>query len=271
MSRLAEAARRLVRFSAAAYRNDLTAVQLEADTVDFLEYESQRCYIATRDDGIDIVFRGTDDLADWITNGQIWFKQWISSDTNCSMLRNGHGTRVHEGFSEACDGLVPLILSVLADRRKLFQKLTFGGHSLGGALAVETALRLHAHHYYPVEAVVTFGAPRVGDKAYARYYESKLGTVTRHFINKADPVPWLPSRWYGYDRLPNAWWFDGDGWRRQTPCFRWMKTAWMARRKWLLVPHIIGDHAIDAYAKLFIAHPPRDGVSILGDGSGSFG
>jgi len=70
-------------------------------------------------------------------------------------------------------------------------KVTYTGHSLGGALA-NLAAAEHQGEKGKVE-VVTFGAPRVGDKAFAATLESKLGQekITR-VTTPGDPITQVP-------------------------------------------------------------------------------
>lgn len=87
------------------------------------------------------------------------------------------------------------------------------GHSLGGGLATLAGLILHARGI-AVEVVVTFGAPRVGDRAFAQAYPLPL----IRFEATHDPVPlvaapasdlraplpiWLRRLLFGAEQFPN--------------------------------------------------------------------
>jgi hypothetical protein len=73
------------------------------------------------------------------------------------------------------------------------------GHSLGGALAELDALmfRLHLPAAVAIKAV-TFGTPRVGNQAYANFFDAHLlGSFVR-VNHELDPVPIVPGRALGF-------------------------------------------------------------------------
>ena len=80
------------------------------------------------------------------------------------------------------------------------KKLYVTGHSLGGALAMLYAFRCEGlSHTVAItaqaSAVVTFGQPRVGDAAFARDYDARLGDVTLRVVHECDIVPRVPVHW----------------------------------------------------------------------------
>jgi Lipase (class 3) len=44
---------------------------------------------------------------------------------------------------------------------------------------------------------VTFGTPRVGNRAWATFFDSRVSNFTR-INNKRDPVPVIPGRLFGF-------------------------------------------------------------------------
>jgi hypothetical protein len=91
-------------------------------------------------------------------------------------------------------------------------KLVLVGHSLGGAVAALAALEFQARGWDPY--VTTFGEPRVGNKALARFIDKRFnlnwsstgdarsGEETemkyRRVTHVDDPVPLLPLKEWGY-------------------------------------------------------------------------
>ena len=91
------------------------------------------------------------------------------------------------------------------------ERLCLTGHSLGGAAATLAAARL-ADMGVPREQlqVITFGAPAVGDEAFARRYETRfqltrvvmegdpvasaLQSLSRRFVQFGEKVRWRPNR-----------------------------------------------------------------------------
>jgi len=204
-----------------------------------------------------LAVRGTDELADWITNLRVSLVDYIAGRSrNVRMARvssvdftdDGMDVtwgRVHEGFERAAGELLPHAEDLITPDIKT---VWLTGHSLGGAIATRVADGLA--DFLPMEMeirVVTFGAPRVGDREWAYHYNRRLGDRTVHLANEADPVPWLPSWWWGYDRRPNALWFDGELWQYGITTFGWLWTLLFSRRT--LGLQVMGDHSMDEYAR----------------------
>jgi len=129
-----------------------------------------------------LVFRGTvGRLASWLGNLDMAMTPWP------------RGGRVHRGFNTMLMELWDEISKALD---AVHVPLFYTGHSLGGALATLAAsLR-------PPQAVYTFGAPRVGDAAFA---ETLAGMPLYHVCNPKDIVTALPpARWGSGFTLPGT-------------------------------------------------------------------
>ena len=73
--------------------------------------------------------------------------------------------------------------------------LVLAGYSLGGGVSVLLASMLERQGV-DVQAVYTFGAPRVGDAGFARWYAARgLAARTWTYATPRDPVPSLPPNW----------------------------------------------------------------------------
>jgi len=121
-----------------------------------------------------LVFRGTSgNLTNWLVNLDMVLCPWPL------------GGNVHRGFKTALMGIWDTISAALETVNK---PLFYTGHSLGGALATLAASLRHP------SAVYTFGAPRMGDAAFA-------GTLAKvpvfNVFNPRDIVTELPpaGRW----------------------------------------------------------------------------
>jgi len=137
--------------------------------------ESARGYIGANENGIVLAFRGTDDVTDWLIN------------LNVVQIED-HGALVHRGFCQALTTVWPRIeakLLALLDHRP--RKIWITGHSLGGALATLTALRIQRMGIGQLETF-TFGQPRVGDRVMA----GQITSPFYRFAYYADPVCMAP-------------------------------------------------------------------------------
>jgi len=147
---------------------------------------------ATAGGTVAVAFRGTNSLDRFPQNLKVLLR------------REGEG-KVHAGYREAIDLVWPRLEGHLAGRPAWIT-----GHSLGGGLAVVTAAR-----YGRTRGVVTFGAPRVGD----RDYRDAFPAPAYRFVNNADMVPDLPPG-IGYRHVGKLLYFDRDGNLREGPS-RW--------------------------------------------------
>jgi uncharacterized protein YjbI with pentapeptide repeats/pimeloyl-ACP methyl ester carboxylesterase len=136
-----------------------------------------------------LVFRGTEpgSLEDWGTDLRLWPR--------------GGRPRRHIGFFTAWERVRPQVESWLTALDLEPKRLVLSGHSLGGALAILAAFDLADSA--PIQAVLTFGAPRVGGRRFRRAYHQTpasplkkeyrhLQDVTWRFIHETDLVTMIP-------------------------------------------------------------------------------
>lgn len=151
------------------------------NTFGFTAYESDTNTIL-------VVFRGTINPRNWITNVTAYLSKW----------KNHSSAKVHKGFKEAymavADDVQYQVNELLI--RHPNAELLFTGHSLGGALAVIAAADIkETFNVSNKMSLYTFGAPRVGNDPFAAllfdYYPS--GSQYR-VINEDDAVPHNPPR-----------------------------------------------------------------------------
>jgi len=110
----------------------------------------------------------------------------IHIGTDLAFLPDAHG--ISRGFTHALDSVWTDLTALLTANDR---PVLLAGHSLGGALAVIAALRLHRAGAHHVQGVYTFGMPRTGTATFAADYTA-LNTVTYRFRHGRDVVPALP-------------------------------------------------------------------------------
>jgi triacylglycerol lipase len=151
------------------------AAQLESE---FIDVDGTEAYVAWNDAAAIVAFRGTQ------PNQPI--DVWTDVDVAQSAWTRP-GERVHQGFEQALNDRVwrriNARLQALAGR-----SVWVTGHSLGAALATLAGDRLDQ-----VAGIYTFGAPRVGDPAFARGFNQRHAGRSFRFVNNADVVTTVPA------------------------------------------------------------------------------
>eukprot|EP01034_Spumella_vulgaris_P037628 gene37628-46421_t len=132
-----------------------------------------------------MTFRGTQGVSDVLTD----------LDTLTQSFGGKHsGVSVHKGFLEQFHAVRTPLTNFLKDHEGDYNRIVITGHSLGGALA-SIAGAYFSHLHLGVEvAVHTFGSPRVGNKAFGRYFSEHMAEHWR-VVNEEDPAPLVPMSW----------------------------------------------------------------------------
>lgn len=133
--------------------------------------------IVSQSDDLHIVaFRGSESLRDWLVDFSLrpaWHPQlgWC-----------------HEGFLADVMQIAPQMIAELAGKR-----VALAAHSKGAECLIFGALMLLAGH--PPEAIVTFGAPRVG---FGKLRDILNPIDIRQYHNGNDPVPAILPEIFGW-------------------------------------------------------------------------
>lgn len=128
-----------------------------------------------------MLFRGTQYLADWLTN------------LNASVSRSACGELVHDGFNKTFLSLKPQLASFLDSVPKQnVKEVHCIGHSLGGAIATICAQWVANKGYRPY--LYTYGSPRVGLQRFAEKCTANLDAkkIFRAY-HRTDVVPMIPT------------------------------------------------------------------------------
>lgn len=159
-------------------------------------------YVAEFPNRVVIAFRGTEVFKQ--TQRQWWqvhkFLQFsddvqIDLDTRLFEWERDCVEKVHRGFYRACDSIIDDVFDALDDLDLTSRPIHIVGHSLGAAIAALVALRLVEGKYFP-NYVHLFGCPKVGNREFASYYNSKLYAQTLRFEHCCDVVTRVP--FYNY-------------------------------------------------------------------------
>lgn len=155
-----------------------------------------------------IAFRGTYSIANAIADLSLSKQSYLPyptdghSSTPASDPPKCENCTVHSGFLESWTQAERLIGDIVVNLIRVWKQergyeLVLVGHSLGGAVAALAALEFHARGYGPI--VTTFGEPRVGNEALARFIDERFTPETyRRLTHVNDPVPLLPLTEWGF-------------------------------------------------------------------------
>ena len=128
-----------------------------------------------------MLFRGTQYLADWLTN------------FNITVSRSTYGNPVHDGFNSAFKSMLPQLSDFmrLVGSSKI-HAIHCIGHSLGGALATLYAEWIHGG-YGIKPYLYTYGSPRVGLIGFSAMCTQRIGCERIFRVyHKTDIVPCIP-------------------------------------------------------------------------------
>ena len=123
-----------------------------------------------------ITFRGSKKIFDWV------------KDFSISQKNIDKDTMIHSGFTYLYNEVKPQILDTIKDFDKS-QNIVVSGHSLGGSIALITAVELLKEDFNNV-VVYTMASPRVGNKELADIVNEKM--VHYRIVNDSDIIPTFP-------------------------------------------------------------------------------
>ena len=135
-----------------------------------------------------MVFRGTDELKDWLDNINAFSTKELFGE-------------FHRGFWNSVEDVWEPIYEKYQDFKKEKKRPLFiTGHSLGGAMATIAAAKL-VHEDKPFAGVYTFGQPRTMTRDTSLIFNSECGSRFFRFHNNNDFVTRVPARLMGYSHV----------------------------------------------------------------------
>jgi hypothetical protein len=141
----------------------------------------------------------------------------LTSDMRHTPTEAAFGTKkvaVHSGFYNGFRSIWPQVMmavkaAIMQTEEPTEAKIYITGHSLGGAHALFTALKLSEMKLKNIGGVYLFGTPKIGQHAFLKLFnESGLEPITTHWWNELDVVPNLgtggPWKRSHYQSLPQS-------------------------------------------------------------------
>lgn len=145
-------------------------------------------YYAKKDGKLYIVFQGSRGKKDWKDNLKFW-RKFIKKIKPYGNIRTD--IKIHSGFLKQYKTVRFFIHELIRDCPEIHE-IIVTGHSLGGALATLCAVDLQ-YNFSPEKFItcVSFGSPRVGNRAFVRSYDKRVPR-THRIVNGADIVCSVP-------------------------------------------------------------------------------
>lgn len=170
----------------------------------FFQSHDTQCIIKIVDETAIVSFRGTSSIIDAITDAR-FFKTGGFVKKAVNLIKNigkektaefadiGKGS-FHIGFRSSYECVRIKIRTYL--KLNNVKHVYCVGHSLGASLATLCAYDILNHHEFRIDGVFLFGSPRVGNREFAKEYNSHLRDVTQRFVNCCDLVTRVPKIGY---------------------------------------------------------------------------
>ncbi len=208
--------------------------ELGYDIVEFFDVKGAQGYLLRKSevfkDEYILSFRGT----------EVKEKSDVLADLSAGKNLEKSGGKVHYGFKHELDKLWPSIEKSLSKVDSLY----ITGHSLGAAMATIAASRIQDK----VQALITFGSPRVGTRAFV----SNLRVSHYRVQNNCDDVTKVPFQLMGFRHHGTHKYMNFYGEFRDLTSFQKFKDMIRSRRKaWQKGEKFIGvfDHLMNNYIK----------------------
>ena len=172
-----------------------------------------QAYVAYNDDSLFVIYRSTDAEDGWdltlnvLTDLKAYYTDLDFLDDNPELANKFGDLKVHSGFHKEYLRYREQVLS--QTQKHPNKRIYVSGHSLGGALASLTSLDIVAQTGRDV-TLVTFGAPRVGNKAYQQLSDHLIPATYRVVIN-GDPIPRVPGSVLDYQHSGKVLQIDEKG------------------------------------------------------------
>lgn len=192
-----------------------------------------------------VVFRGSHSIRDWVLNLCLF---------QCNVFFGAEKYRVHWGITQLLDQycrklgerkkvrLKDMLLAILEPLVIEGKKITFVGHSTGGAMAVLFADQFERKFPKKTKRVVTFGQPSLGGRSFAKQY--KLAHKTYRVCCDIDLVTFLPPLPFVYVHVGKMLWLHEGEIYENIPSW---KRLLLSLKSWFLGP--ISNHFMYKYIR----------------------
>jgi triacylglycerol lipase len=137
-------------------------------------------FVAQRGKCLYVVLRGTRTVKEWVRNFSI----------NLHPFALPNYGKVHEGFMQTFMSIRQDVRETLASANRM--RIYVAGHSLGAALATLALPDIESTTRCKVDALYTYGSPRVGDDGFVRKFNERFIDRSFRIVNTSDVVTSIP-------------------------------------------------------------------------------
>ena len=208
--------------------------------VDHPETDCQAVMFKDSESNIVVCFRGSDDVTDWKMNFKLFTSQFPRNSNR----------EVHAGF----------LVQWLSVKNEVMQKVEsliekhgttkviFCGHSAGAGICCVAAydMGLELMKKSQEVEVVTLGSPRMCNKEFQKYFDSKL-RCCRYVLDK-DIITLFPLNFFGYHHVGRLVHMKDEGKIGTIEPSAWLKIKWLIRGFFSL-DFGVRDHFVGNYTK----------------------
>jgi hypothetical protein len=153
------------------------------------------------DDYFCFAFRGTDEIEDWLDNGNVFPEKKFFGEFHRGFLRSLEDVwePLYQQYYQLWqqDVAQNAIVNGKVIINKTPRPVFITGHSLGGAMAMIAAAKL-IHADKPFTSAYTFGQPRAMSLDTSRIFNNEAKSRVYRFQNNNDVVTRIPARLMGY-------------------------------------------------------------------------
>ena len=208
---------------------------------------SERLMVASDDQAIYYVFRGTSNKTQWKSNCNTFSKR-----LRFPAREERPFVKVHRGFCAGYEALLEHIDQVPTPPKG--KAVIIAGHSRGAAIALIAALMLQHYRDWQIDEVHLMGCPRTFKRKDVRWIEKQLPIV--NWLANNDTVGRVPPAISGYRHvLPRAY-FDSSDHLHLNPSFwRLAKGQVVGRAKGGLFDGLSDHASAGEYRRLVFAAP----------------
>lgn len=180
--------------------NEIARLGLAYVYIDIKDTDAQ-CYIFFNTRDVYVCFRGTSSIDDVKIDLSIGRDRYLNDKV-----------KIHSGFLRqyiSCRDMILLYLDAIIVGNRDIRKISFCGHSLGGALATIASADMAVLYGNHEIRYFSIGCPRVGNKAFKKLFNERVKVAYR-VVNHEDPVQYVPISHRFYHVCPAICFYEDD-------------------------------------------------------------